>query len=51
MKIEITRKDLENPQRFVCEGLGAPEFEVKKMEENALVSADYRHRGKIARIR
>jgi len=28
MKTEITQQDLENPQRFIAEGLGAPEFEV-----------------------
>ncbi len=32
--------DLENPQRFIGEGLGAPEFEVK-----ARRSADYIHSG------
>lgn len=30
---KITQKDLENPNRFIGEGLGAPEFRVKTKEE------------------
>jgi hypothetical protein len=29
MKIKITKEDLENTQRFVGEGLGAPEARIK----------------------
>jgi len=36
----ITQKDIENPQRFVGEGLGAPEA---KIEAKAQRSADCIH--------
>jgi hypothetical protein len=28
MKTNVTREDLENPQRFIGEGLGAPEARI-----------------------
>ena len=34
MKIEITQRDLENPQRFIGEGLGAPEAEIIPYKPN-----------------
>ena len=46
MKIKITWRDLENPQRFVGEGLGAPEFEIgdsTTLEAKAQRSADRIH--------
>ena len=42
MQTKITKKDWENPLRFIAEGLGAPEFKVK--EANAQASADCIHR-------
>ncbi len=29
-KTKITQRDLANPQRFVGEGLGAPEFKIRE---------------------
>jgi len=44
MKIKITQSDLENPQRFIGEGLGAPEFEVvSDMEAKAQQRTDCIH--------
>ena len=44
MKTKITERDLENPQRFIGEGLGAPEFEVGcSLEAKAQQSADCIH--------
>ncbi|MBI4151505.1 hypothetical protein HY496_00925 [Candidatus Woesearchaeota archaeon] len=43
MKTTITQKDLENPQRFVAEGLGAPEARIR--EAKAQQSADRLHDG------
>lgn len=33
MKNKITQKDIENPQRFIGEGLGAPEVKIRKRTE------------------
>ncbi len=35
MKTKITRKDLENPQRFIGEGLGAPEVGIKPKDDGS----------------
>lgn len=44
MKINITQEDLENPQRFICEGPGAPEFEViSASKKETLPRDDRRH--------
>ena len=44
MKTKITQKDLENPQRFVGEGLGAPEAKINpRYEAKAQGSADCIH--------
>ena len=41
-KYKITQRDLENPQRFVGEGLGAPEAKIK-MEAKAQKRAEGVH--------
>lgn len=41
MNTTITRMDLENPQRFVAEGLGAPEARI--LEAKAQRSAECLH--------
>lgn len=44
MKNKITKEDLENPQRFVAEGLGAPEARIRsRLEAKAQRSADRIH--------
>lgn len=47
MKTRITEKDLENPQRFIGEGLGAPEVCI--LEAKAQKSADRIHQRLSAR--
>ena len=46
MRHKITREEIENPQRFIGEGLGAPEPGEDKMdlEAKARISADLIHR-------
>ena len=41
----ITKKDLENPQRFIGEGLGAPEAKIRRnnLEAKAQDGADCIH--------
>ena len=41
MEIKLTKEDWENPQRFIAEGLGAPEAIIK--EAKAQASADRIH--------
>jgi hypothetical protein len=43
MRQKITNKELENPERFICEGLGAPEAGEKTLEVKAQKSADWVH--------
>jgi len=38
---KITQRDLENPNRFIGEGLGAPEFRVKTEKEAAEEMKNY----------